>query len=173
MLEIRKLGDPVLREKCAPVTTVDKETEALITRMCDTLTDQPGRAGLAAPQVGIPLRFFVYDTGFGPRVLINPAVIESEGELLLEEGCLSLPGLYVTVRRFLHVKVRGTTLSGHNIIIETQGFVAQLLQHECDHLDGVLMIDRCEPEEKERALAEYEELEKARETEKAVATGEA
>jgi peptide deformylase len=159
LLEIRKLGDPVLREKCAQVTAVDKEMEALIAGMCDALTEKPGRAGLAAPQVGVPFRFFVYDAGFGPRVLINPSVVESSGELLVEEGCLSLPGVYVTLKRYEHVKVRGTTLSGHNIVMETEGFVGQLLQHECDHLDGVLMIDRCESEEKERAIAEFEQLE--------------
>lgn len=165
MLDIRKLGDPVLRASCAPVESIDKEIESLIEAMCETLSGQPGGAGLAAPQVGVTARLLIYDAGFGPHALINPEIIEAEGECLIEEGCLSLPGIYVMITRHEQVKVLCQTPSGHHIILETSGFVAQLLQHECDHLDGVLLIDRCDQDEKERAIAEFEELERGCETE--------
>lgn len=157
-MRILTLGDPVLREKCAPVEGVDRDLERLVRDMCETLLEAPGRVGLAAPQVGVPLRLFIYDLGWGPHCLMNPEIVEAEGDYPREEGCLSLPGVYVTIRRYDRVKVRGTTMSGHHIALETSGFGAQVLQHEYDHLEGVLIIDRCDPEQRERALAEYEEF---------------
>ncbi len=157
-MRILTLGDPVLREKCVPVEAVDRELELLARDMGDTLREAPGRVGLAAPQVGVLKRLFIYDLGWGARCLINPEIIETEGEYPREEGCLSIPGIYVTVQRYDLVKVRGTTLSGYHIVLEIGGFGAQVIQHECDHLDGVLIIDRCDPEERGRALTGYEEF---------------
>jgi peptide deformylase len=101
---------------------------------------------------------FVYDFGYGPRCLINPRIIEGEGEQTGDEGCLSFPGIYVTVTRFDRIKTSCFTPSGHNIVIESEGFPARVMQHECDHLDGVLLIDRCDAEERERALEEFQEI---------------
>lgn len=158
-LSIRKLGDPVLREKCRGLEEINSEVRGLIREMADTLEAAPGRAGLAAPQVGVLKRLFVYDFGYGTRCLINPEVTEGEGSEPNEEGCLSLPGISVTVPRYEMIKTACVTPSGHNITIEAEGFPARLLQHECDHLDGILIIDRCDSEERKRALEEYQELE--------------
>lgn len=162
-LEIRKLGDPVLREKCREVETVDPEVRELVRMMGETVNLDETRVGLAASQAGVLKRLCVYDIGHGVRCLINPEIIEAEGETVHQEGCLSLPGISVAVPRHDGVKVRFTTLSGYGIVLEAQGFLARVLQHECDHLDGILIIDRCDEEERRRALAEYQELELERE----------
>jgi peptide deformylase len=162
-MEIRIIGDPALREKCRDVVSLDKEVHDLFKQMSDTLADSPGRVGLAAPQVGVLKRIFIYDLGYGPHCIINPEIVETESEALCEEGCLSIPGVYVSLPRFGRVKVKCTTLSGHNIVLEAEGFPAQVFQHECDHLEGVLIIDRCDPEEKKRALQEFQQLQIQRE----------
>jgi peptide deformylase len=158
-LRIRTLGDPVLRERAHRVEGLDDEAADLIEAMGETLGAEPGRAGLAATQVGVLKRIFVYDLGLGPRCVINPEIFASSGEESNEEGCLSLPGLSVEVRRFRKVSVRCVTASGHNITIEAEDYPARLMQHECDHLDGILIIDRCDDEERKRALVAYQELE--------------
>jgi peptide deformylase len=163
ILEIRTIGDPVLREKCRNVESVDEEVKGIIEQMSETLAGSPGRVGLAACQIGVLKRLFVYDLGQGTHCLINPEIVEAGNETVCEEGCLSIPGIYVSIPRFERVKVRGTTPSGHDVVIEAEGFVAQVLQHECDHLDGVLIIDRCDAEERKKALAEYQELKIQRE----------
>lgn len=157
-LKIRTFPDPVLREKCHPVEEVDREVKELIERMGDALGEAPGRLGLAAPQVGVLKRMFVYDLGAGARCLINPEIIEAVDEEPHEEGCLSLPGVYISLPRGGKVRARCMTPSGHRIEIEGEGLLAQLLQHECDHLEGLLIIDRCDPEERKRALEEYREM---------------
>jgi peptide deformylase len=162
-MEIRIIGDPALREKCREVTSTDEEVKDLFKKMADTLAASPGRVGLAASQVGVLKRIFIYDLGYGPRCIINPEIVETEDETFCEEGCLSIPGIYVSLPRFGRVKVKCTTLSGHNIVLEAEGFTAQVLQHECDHLEGVLIIDRCDPEERKRALAEFQQLQIQRE----------
>ena len=162
-MEIRIIGDPALREKCRDVGSTDEEVEDLFRRMSDTLAASPGRVGLAASQVGVLKRIFVYDLGHGPHCIINPEIIETENGTVCEEGCLSIPGIYISVPRFERVKVRCTTLSGHNIVLETEGFPAQVLQHECDHLEGILIIDRCDSEERKRALQELQQLQIQRE----------
>jgi peptide deformylase len=154
-MRIRVYGEPVLREKSSDVDKVDGELRDLIREMSDTLCDEPGRVGLAAPQVGVSRRLFVYDFGYGPRCVINPEIVEGVGEQLSEEGCLSFPGIYVTVPRYQRVRARCFTPSGHDIEIEAEDFPARVLQHECDHLDGVLIIDRCDSEERTRALEEF------------------
>lgn len=162
-LEIRKLGDLMLRERSREVEEVDQEIKDLIEAMGETLHGVTGRVGLAASQVGVLKRLFVYDIGHGVRSIINPTILDSEGEKECEEGCLSVPGVFVSLPRYDRVRMRCTTPSGHNIVIEAQGFLAQVFQHECDHLDGVLVIDRCDEEERRRALEEYQELELQRE----------
>jgi len=156
--EIRKLGDAVLRENCREVREVDHEIKNLFLRMDETLHAHPGRVGLAANQVGILKKLFIYDMGFGTRCFLNPQIIEKEGEEIREEGCLSIPGITVPVPRATRVKVRFESLDGYRLILEAYGFTARVIQHECDHLEGVLILDRCDPAEKRRALAKYEEL---------------
>lgn len=158
-LRIRTFGDPVLREECRDLEKIDSEVRALVREMSDTLGESSGRVGLAAPQVGVLKRLFVYDFGSGPRCLINPRVIEGAGEEIGDEGCLSFPGVYVSIPRFEKVRTRCVTPSGHNIVIEAEGFPARVLQHECDHLDGVLIIDRCDAEERARLLDELQDIE--------------
>lgn len=158
-LRIRTLGDPVLRERSRELTEIDAEARELVKEMADTLAAEPGRVGLAATQVGVLKRLFVYDFGYGPRCLINPEIVDVEGVEPHDEGCLSLPGIYVKVPRNTRVAARCVTPSGHRVIIEAEGFPARVMQHECDHLDGVLIIDRCDSEERKRALEEYQELE--------------
>ena len=158
-LEIRKLGDIIIRERSREVETIDHEIKELVDAMGEILHSVPGRVGLAAPQVGVLKRLFVYDIGHGVRCILNPLIVESDEEKDCEEGCLSVPGVYVALQRYDLVKMRCTTLRGHNIVVETRGFLAQVFQHECDHLDGVLIIDRCDEEERRRALEEYQDLE--------------
>lgn len=158
-MRIRKLGDPVLRERCRQVDDLDAEARKLIEEMCDALGEEPGRAGLAASQIGVLKRLFVYDIGYGPRCAVNPEILEGTGEETNEEGCLSLPGVTVEVPRFSNVKVSCRTATGMNVVIEAEDFPARLMQHECDHLDGVLIIDRCDSQERKRALDEYQEME--------------
>jgi peptide deformylase len=158
-LKIRKLGDPVLREKSRELSEIDADARELIRDMSEALTAEPGRAGLAAPQVGILKRLFVYDLGYGPRCLVNPEIVSGEGEEAHDEGCLSIPGIYVSVPRYREVSMRCVLPSGHTVQIEAEGFPGRVLQHECDHLDGVLIIDRCDDEDRKRALEEFQELE--------------
>ena len=158
-LKIRTFGDPVLREKGGELEAVDAEVRALVKEMSETLSESPGRVGLAAPQVGVLKKLFVYDLGYGPRCLINPVILEGEGEDSREEGCLSFPGIYVTIPRYQKVRASCLTPSGHRVLIEADGFTARVFQHECDHLDGVLIIDRCDTDERKRALDEYRDIE--------------
>ena len=118
--------------------------------------------GLAAPQVGSVKRLFVYDAGLGPRCVINPEIIDEEGECTFDEGCLSLRGVTVPIVRPSRVQVRYTTPAGHKVVIEPGGFLSRVFQHEIDHLDGLLIVDRCSGEDRRRALADYQELEMER-----------
>jgi len=149
----------LLREPCRGVETVDSEVRKLVRQMEETLREDPTRIGLAANQVGVLKRLFIYDAGQGPRCVINPELVSKEGEAPGGEGCLSIPGIMVEVPRFDRVSMRCRTLGGQTITIEAEGFLARMFQHECDHLDGVLIIDRCGEEERRRALAEYQEME--------------
>lgn len=154
-LEIRTLGDPILREKCGVLDGVSPGVKGLVKKMGDTIHAESGRSGLAASQVGVLERLFVYDVGHGVRCFVNPEIVEKENEYIVEEGCLSIPGILVPVSRYYRVVLRCTTLSGHRILFESVGFLAQVFQHECDHLDGILIIDRCGDEERRIALEEY------------------
>jgi peptide deformylase len=162
-LEIRKLGDPVLREKCRDVEHIDGEVRRLAKEMGRMVAEEEGRAGLAASQVGVLKSLFVYNFGHGPRCLLNPMIFDSGEIIEVEEGCLSIPGVYVALPRHDRVRASCMTLSGHEIEVEMEGFPAQVMQHECDHLNGILIIDRCCAEERRRALDEYQELELRRE----------
>ena len=134
--EIRLYGDPVLRTSCEPVEPLNPATKALVDDLIDT-TKLPGRAGVAAPQIGIPLRAFSYNVKGEVGYLLNPRIISTEGEpVLVDEGCLSVPGLWHPTPRFPKVTAEGYNLAGELVQITGSGLLAQALQHECDHLDG-------------------------------------
>jgi peptide deformylase len=152
LLPIRTFGDPVLREKARPVESFDDALERLAEDMITTMQAAPG-VGLAAPQVGRPLRLIVFDIGEGAKALANPTLYDEWGEQIAEEGCLSLPGLYYPVRRHEHIAAKGFDLEGHEVTLEGQELLARVLQHEVDHLEGVLFIDRLEAEHRTEAMA--------------------
>lgn len=143
---ILRYGAPALREKARPVSDDMPGVSDLVTDMIDTMHAAPG-IGLAAPQVGVSLRIIVLDLSVGKRpddllVLVNPEWVSREGMQLEEESCLSLPGLSATVARPARVVVRARTLEGRFVEIAGEGLLARALQHEIDHLDGILFIDR-------------------------------
>jgi len=139
--EIVLLGDPVLRQKAKRVTRYDQSTQQLIDDMIETMKAAPG-LGLAAPQVGVPLRVVVVDVEDKVTVLCNPEITEMEGEYEPEEGCLSIPGYVANVKRAQKVTVRARSRRGKEIKIKADGLLAHVIQHEVDHLDGILFIDR-------------------------------
>jgi peptide deformylase len=144
VLEIAKYGEPVLRVRCKSVERVTDETRRLIEDMIATMHAAPG-VGLAAPQVRIPERLFVYDVGEGPGAIVNPEIVRQEGEVLGVEGCLSIPRLQGEVARAEKILVRGLDRHGKKVRLEVDDFLARVFQHEIDHLDGVLFIDRADP----------------------------
>ena len=148
---IRLFGDPVLKRPAAAVAEFDGALAKLVDVMYATMYDAPG-VGLAAPQVGVQRRFFVYDVGEGPHVLANPTVVETEGEWLYEEGCLSLPGLAFDIVRPKVVTVTGFDLNGDDVTVVGDELLGRLLLHEIDHLDGVLMLERLEADDRKLAL---------------------
>ncbi len=152
LLPIRRFGDPVLRDRARPVETFDDALRRLADSMIETMRDAPG-VGLAAPQVGRPIRLFVFDVGDGARALANPTLRDEWGEQIGEEGCLSLPGLYFPVRRAQRVRAEGFDLDGNAVAIEGEELLARVFQHEVDHLNWVLFIDRLDGEDRRRALA--------------------
>ncbi len=135
------LGDEVLRKKCRPVGEITERIQTLVDDMIGTMHDANG-VGLAAPQVGVMRRIFVVDIGDGPIVLINPEIIEMSGEQTGEEGCLSLPGRAGTVTRANYVKIKGLDREGNEQVYEGTELLARAFQHENDHLDGILYIDK-------------------------------
>lgn len=149
---IRIVGDPVLRQRAAEVTEIDGRLAAVCNDMLRTMYDAPG-LGLAAPQVGIQKRFFVYDLGAGdgPEVLVNPEVVASDGEWEYHEGCLSVPGLSFDIVRPRRVHVRGVDLDGREVDFEADDLLARLVQHELDHLDGVLLLEHLDDEQRREA----------------------
>ncbi len=157
--DIRVFGDPVLRKVADPVADIDAALTKLANDMLDTMYAEPG-LGLAATQVGVNKRFFVYDVGDGegPRSIVNPVIEDSRGEWLYEEGCLSVPGLHWDIVRPKEVHVTGYDLDGNEISIEADELLARLFQHELDHLDGVLLIDRLEDDRRKEALKTLNEL---------------
>ena len=153
-LPIRTFGDPVLRDKARPVESFDGALKQLAEDMIRTMHEAPG-VGLAAPQVGRPLRLIVFDVGEegGARALANPVLKNEWGEQIAEEGCLSLPGLYFPVKRAQKVWAEGFDLDGHDVTIEGEELLARVLQHEVDHLEGILFIDRLDEDHRTQAMA--------------------
>jgi peptide deformylase len=149
--QIRIFGDPVLRTEAAEVTNIDGKVATLADEMLEVMYEAPG-LGLAAPQIGIQQQIFVYDVGEGPCTIINPKIAESSGEWLYEEGCLSIPGLYVEMLRPKDVLMVGLDLDGNEIQVEATELEARLFQHELDHLHGVLMFERMTPEQRKEAM---------------------
>ena len=145
--EVVKYGNEVLREKCEPVEEVTDELKQTIAEMIDLMHESNG-VGLAAPQVGLTLRFFVYDVGDdkGAHALINPKIVNKIGVRWDSEGCLSMPGLYGDVLRADKVVVTGLDENGNKVRMKASGLLSTCIQHETDHLDGVLFIDKADPE---------------------------
>jgi peptide deformylase len=155
--EIRLFGDPVLKTVSDDIKLVDPKIRALIEDLIDT-TKLPGRAGVAAPQIGVNLRAFSYNVNGEVGYLINPKIIELSGEKsLVGEGCLSVPGLWHDTARYEFARAVGTNLEGETIEVAGTGLLAQALQHECDHLDGLLYLDRLEPSERKIAMKKLRE----------------
>jgi peptide deformylase len=152
-LRIRTFGDPVLREPARPVEEFDEALRRLADDMVVTMREAPG-VGLAAPQVGRSLRLIVFDVGEnGSHALANPVLHDEWGDQLEEEGCLSLPGLYYPVSRAMKVWAQGHDLDGGEVTIQAEELLARVLQHEVDHLNGVLFIDRLDEEHRSQAMA--------------------
>jgi peptide deformylase len=150
VLKIRRYGDSILRQKAAPVEKVTPELRGIIEDMVETMYHQVG-IGLAAPQVGIPLRLVLIDDGSrGPRALINPAIVDRGGSIRGEEGCLSIPGIFGEVERSEWVRVEALDADGGSVGFDARGLQARVIQHELDHLDGVLFIDRLPPVTRDR-----------------------
>ncbi|MCI5546680.1 MAG: peptide deformylase [Clostridiales bacterium] len=141
VMKILRLGDETLRKKSHPVTKIDRRTIGLLKDMAETMYAADG-CGLAAPQVGILRRMVVIDVGDGLIELINPEIIESEGEEIGVEGCLSVPGRRGTVKRPTKVVVRALDKKGREIELTAEGFLARAVCHELDHLDGTVYVDK-------------------------------
>jgi peptide deformylase len=153
VLRIRTFGDPGLRQRAREVDKITDLHRRLVDDMLETMRAAPG-VGLAAPQVGVLERLFVWEVDDEHGAVVNPVIVESsEDEAVYEEGCLSVPGLYCEVSRPARVEVRGLDLDGNPLSISLEDFRARVWQHEIDHLDGVLFIDRLPESERREALA--------------------
>jgi peptide deformylase len=148
----------VLREKARPVERFDRALAKLADDMLETMYAAPG-VGLAGPQVGVSLRLIVFDDGTGSRKLANPELFDLEGEQVAEEGCLSLPGLYFPVPRAMSLRAVGFELDGTRVEFEAREFLARILQHETDHINGILFIDRLSGEDRREAMRKLREQE--------------
>jgi len=149
---IRQYGDPVLRRVTREIEEIDGRVARLAEDMIETMYAAPG-VGLAANQVGVQRRMFVYDVGNGPVVVINPRIVESSGEWTYEEGCLSIPGLSWPIVRPGSVHLIGLDLEGNELSIEADELEGRALQHEVDHLDGTLLVERLDPDQRREAKA--------------------
>ena len=148
---VRTYGDPVLRQKANPIETVDGALVKLVDDMLETMHEAVG-VGLAAPQVGVQRRLFVYELDDGPKAIVNPEIVESSGELWHDEACLSIPGLRIGIVRPEKVLLQGYDLDGNELTIEADDFMGRMFQHEVDHLDGVLMVERLDEDMRKQAL---------------------
>ena len=155
---IRLFGDPVLRTVADPVTTFDKELRTLVKDLTDTMLEAPG-AGLAAPQLGVSLRVFTYYVDETLGHLVNPRLDLSAEEQEGEEGCLSFPGMSYPTKRALRVVARGVDQHGEPVTLEGSDLLARCVQHETDHLDGILFIDRLDREQRKAAMRAIREAE--------------
>lgn len=159
---IRIFGDPVLRRRAEEVTEIDGRTARLAEEMHAAMREANG-VGLAAPQIGVSKRIFVYEIGdSGPRTLINPVIEEREGEWEHEEGCLSVPGLWFQIKRALRCRVRGYDLDGREVSYVGEEMEAKLYQHEVDHLDGHLLLERTSEDQRKQAMRELRRRSEAR-----------
>jgi peptide deformylase len=152
---IRLYGDPVLKQRAAAIENIDGTVKALADAMLDSMYEVHG-LGLAAPQVGVQKRLFVYDLyeGEGPKVIVNPVLAELSGEWTFDEGCLSLPGLYFPITRPKEVHLTGYDLDGNEVSIEADEILARAFQHELDHLEGTLLLEHLDTEQRKAALRE-------------------
>lgn len=141
VLPIVKIGDPILETRAQEVPRITKKITKLVEDMIETMYEANG-AGLAAPQVGVNKRIIVVDLGEGPVCLINPVVQSAQGEEIDVEGCLSIPERWVYVKRATEIEVTGLNEKGKPVRVKAEGFLARALQHEIDHLDGILILDR-------------------------------
>lgn len=143
VLKVRKYGDPALRRSATPVGEVSPEVRKIIADMTETMYDEVG-IGLAAPQVGVSLRLIVIsdEEGRSVQALLNPSIVDRGGEVTGEEGCLSIPGVFAPVTRAAWVKVEACSVDGKPLTINARGLRARVLQHEIDHLDGLVYLDR-------------------------------
>lgn len=155
--EIRVFGDPVLRTVCAPIETIDDGVRALVDDLIDSVK-VPGRAGVAAPQIGVALRAFSYNIDGDIGYVLNPVLTEVRGDAVpTGEGCLSVPGLWHDALRHPWARVEGIDLDGNPVVIEGEGLMAQALQHETDHLDGKVYLSRLAPETRRVAMRQVRE----------------
>ncbi|MBA2608296.1 MAG: peptide deformylase [Actinobacteria bacterium] len=152
---IRLYGDPVLKQRAAAIDNIDGNIKALADAMLDSMYEVHG-LGLAAPQVGVQKRLFVYDLydDTGPKTIINPTISEAQGEWTFDEGCLSIPGLYFPITRAKEVLLTGYDLDGNEIAIEADEILARAFQHELDHLDGTLLLEHLDADQRKAALRE-------------------
>lgn len=159
--DIRVIGDPVLRERALHVTTFDRGLRKLAKRMIRIMHDAPG-IGLAAPQIGVLQRLLVYDVDEDPKVLVNPELDEFSEEIEeTEEGCLSVPGVTMPVSRPVGLRVRAFDAAGEQLEFHAEGLEARVIQHEFDHLEGVLIVDRTSRSARAAALRELRDREDA------------
>jgi peptide deformylase len=152
ILEIKTVPDPVLRKIAVPIDNITREIVKLSENMVDTMVAARG-AGLAANQVGVPVRLVIIDASLNAKekkhlVILNPVVVEADDPIVGEEGCLSVPGFYEFVKRAGKVRARGIDLKGKTIDLECEGQLARAMQHEVDHLNGVLFVDYLSPVKK-------------------------
>jgi peptide deformylase len=157
--QVLVVGHPVLNTRSDEVTDVDAKLVKLCEDMFHTMYVEHG-AGLAAPQIGVQKRFFVYDLGAGDeqQVLINPEITGTDGEMEFSEGCLSIPGLRFDIVRPERVGVKGLDLDGNEVEFEADDFLGRLIQHELDHLDGILMLERMDDDQRKQALRQIREM---------------
>lgn len=155
--EIRLFGDPVLKTPTDPIGVIDERVRALIQDLLDSV-DMPGRAGVAANQIGVGLRAFSYNVNGEIGYIINPQLVETSGDAeLVDEGCLSVPGMWHKTMRYPQAKAVGIDLDGNELVLEGEGLMAQMLQHECDHLDGLVYLDRLDKEGRKEAMRQVRE----------------
>jgi peptide deformylase len=155
--DIRLFGDPVLKARSTEIGEIDDSVRALVRDLLDTV-EPPGRAGVAAPQIGVGLRAFSYNIDGDIGYVLNPVLVEVRGEPApVDEGCLSVPGLWHPALRYPWARVEGIDLDGEPVVLEGEGLLAQALQHETDHLDGTLYLDRLDPERRRQAMREVRE----------------
>ena len=163
-------GDPVLRQRAREVTELDRDLARLVGTMQETMREAHG-VGLAAPQVGVQKRLYTYDveelaergadSDGGSGVLINPEIVDAHGEWAYEEGCLSVPGLVFELVRPKVVTVRGLDLDGNEVVLEGDELMGRVIQHEIDHLDGVLILDRTSRDQRKEAMRVLREAQQA------------